>query len=147
MNCTLQPCKSSRHIFRKNENIRRNDRDHNTALQIDVTLDHWRHTVSEAASGSGSGQVFGLALSKCLENERTRHQQAVELNAAVAASVAGNSAGDGPEEPQGALSRKSSHTGSHASFSSLAEGAKQVMQLIERMEFLRCSVYWTNSDF
>ena len=75
-------------------------------------------------SGAGSGQVFGLSLLKCLENERMRQQQTADLSAVVTASLdAATVIGD---ENDVRLSRKSSRTGSHASFCSLTEGAKQV---------------------
>lgn len=82
-------------------------------------------TITEGGEG---GLVFGLSLTKCLENERTRTREAAEKAAAAAAAAAattaalGGSGGSGGEESGEPASRKSSH----ASFSSLLEGAKQV---------------------
>ncbi|XP_018022448.1 uncharacterized protein LOC108678510 isoform X1 [Hyalella azteca] len=78
----------------------------------------------EEPKGSGlGGQVFGLSLPKCLENERLKQQQAAE---ALAVSSAAIEADVLPaDEPTGFLSRKSSHTGSHGSFCSIADGVKQ----------------------
>ncbi|KAK4290133.1 hypothetical protein Pmani_036952 [Petrolisthes manimaculis] len=81
----------------------------------------------EGKEGSEGGLVFGLPLTKCLENERTRTREAAEKAAAAAAAAAattaalGGSGGSGGEESGEPASRKSSH----ASFSSLLEGAKQ----------------------
>ncbi|KAF2368532.1 Rho GTPase-activating protein domain [Trinorchestia longiramus] len=92
-------------------------------------FDSKRDESKDSASGSG-GLVFGLSLVKCLENERLKQQQQQGVGGADLVSPVSNSAAgaDGglPEEPlTGTLSRKSSHTGSHGSFCSLAEGVKQ----------------------
>ncbi|KAK7070094.1 Rho GTPase-activating protein 6, partial [Halocaridina rubra] len=82
----------------------------------------------ETKEGVNSGLVFGLSLTKCLENERSRSREAAEraaVAAAAAAAAAATSASSGTEETDPPLSRKSSHAGSQASFSSLIEGTKQ----------------------
>lgn len=99
-------------------------------------------------NNSAGGQVFGLPLSKCLENERFRMLQQAELSAAVAetaaATVAAAAAVAGDDILETACigagasgvcySRKSSRTGSRTSFCSLAEGAKQVrLQLVPKV--------------
>lgn len=77
-----------------------------------------------------SGQVFGLSLSKCLENERSRIREAAERAAAAAAAAAATPVSSVGEDGDAPLSRKSSHAGSQASFSSLIEGTKQVLELV-----------------
>ena len=77
--------------------------------------------VSLIAETSG-GLVFGIPLVKCLENERLRQREAAEREA-IALAAAGTPSG---EYGDGSLSRKSSQAGSHASFTSLFEGTKQV---------------------
>ena len=78
-------------------------------------------------TNASGGQVFCLPLTKCLENERQRHQkQAAELSAAVAATLDAAATAGAGEDAEERLSRKSSRTGSRTSFCSLAEGAKQV---------------------
>ncbi|XP_063611958.1 uncharacterized protein LOC134785525 [Penaeus indicus] len=79
----------------------------------------------EAKDGVASGQVFGLSLTKCLENERSRIREAAERAAAAAAAAAATPVSSAGEDGDAPLSRKSSHAGSQASFSSLIEGTKQ----------------------
>ncbi|XP_071545387.1 uncharacterized protein RhoGAP102A isoform X2 [Panulirus ornatus] len=80
----------------------------------------------ETKDGVEGGLVFGLSLTKCLEIERSRSREAAERAAAAAAAAAATSAAMcASEEGEPSLSRKSSHAGSHASFSSLIEGTKQ----------------------
>ncbi|KAG0712364.1 Rho GTPase-activating protein 6 [Chionoecetes opilio] len=93
----------------------------------------------EVRDGMEGGQVFGLALSKCLENERTRNREAAEKAAlAMAAAATTTQGGDGETRP---LSRKSSQGGSHASFSSLNEATKQL-----REEFDKGREVWLSED-
>lgn len=82
------------------------------------------------SDGVASGQVFGLSLSKCLENERSRIREAAERAAAAAAAAAATPVSSVGEDGDAPLSRKSSHAGSQASFSSLIEGTKQVRSLV-----------------
>ncbi|XP_068219556.1 uncharacterized protein RhoGAP102A isoform X2 [Palaemon carinicauda] len=82
----------------------------------------------EETKGVNCGLVFGLSLTQCLENERSRSREAAEkavAAAAATAAAAAASASSGTEETDPPLSRKSSHAGSQASFSSLIEGTKQ----------------------
>ncbi|XP_076060802.1 uncharacterized protein LOC143036847 isoform X2 [Oratosquilla oratoria] len=90
----------------------------------------------EASTNSTGGLVFGLSLGKCIENERSRSREATERAAAAAAAAVAAASATPPSTapwpssvPTGemdlVLSRKSSHGGSHASFSSLIEGTKQ----------------------
>lgn len=79
-------------------------------------------TFNHSLAGTSGGFVFGLSLNKCLENERIRQREAAERDALALAAASTPSGEDG----EGSLSRKSSQAGSHASFTSFLEGAKQV---------------------
>nr|XP_045599838.1 uncharacterized protein LOC123759068 isoform X3 [Procambarus clarkii] len=81
----------------------------------------------DSKDGVEGGMVFGLPLAKCLENERSRSREAAERATAAAIAAAATSAAMGiqAEEVEPSFSRKTSRAGSHASFSSLIEGAKQ----------------------